>query len=99
MSKVHFLQRIRLIAAGRVQGVGFRAFACRIGRECGLCGYAKNLEDGTVEIVAEGKPEKIEEFCRRISVKLPAGPSVERLEVKEQKEVQEKGFAGFLVRY
>lgn len=44
---------------GRVQGVGFRAFVQRHGRALGLVGWARNLPDGSVEVVAEGAPESL----------------------------------------
>jgi len=47
--------RIRLLVSGRVQGVFFRAAAAAEARALGVTGYACNLPDGTVEIVAEGK--------------------------------------------
>lgn len=47
---------IRLTAwvHGRVQGVGFRWWTRRQALELGLSGYASNLADGRVEVVAEG---------------------------------------------
>lgn len=47
-------KRVRISVSGRVQGVFFRATAKRIAGVHGLVGYAKNLPDGRVEIVAEG---------------------------------------------
>jgi acylphosphatase len=91
--------RLHLIAHGNVQGVGFRAFSIRIGASIGLVGYAKNLPDGTVEIVAEGTQENLDEFCRRIKVKLPAGISVDNLEKVEIKEIKKPSFASFGVAY
>ncbi len=47
---------------GRVQGVGFRYTTQYEAKRLGLTGYAKNLDDGSVEVVAcgeEGQVEKI----------------------------------------
>lgn len=46
--------RLEATVSGRVQGVGFRWWARGVAQEHGLVGYAKNLFDGDVEIVAEG---------------------------------------------
>jgi acylphosphatase len=42
---------------GRVQGVGFRWWTRSRAAELGLRGYAGNLRDGRVEVVAEGPRE------------------------------------------
>lgn len=49
-------QPVRLTAwvHGRVQGVGFRWWTRSRASELGLRGYARNLTDGRVEVVAEG---------------------------------------------
>ena len=44
----------RFLVTGRVQGVGYRAFAWNRALALGLEGYAANLVDGTVEVVARG---------------------------------------------
>ena len=91
--------RARFIASGRVQGVGFRDFVCRIGPSIGLTGYAKNLADGTVEIVAEGENAKIDELARRVSVRMLNGIHVERMEEKEKVEISKRAHASFGVKY
>lgn len=48
---------------GRVQGVGFRYFAQRAASELGITGYARNLDDGRVEVYAVGPREKLEEMA------------------------------------
>ncbi|HSL05812.1 MAG TPA: acylphosphatase [Nitrospiraceae bacterium] len=51
--------RARLSVKGRVQGVGYRAFAARIALQRGLCGGVRNLEDGRVELEVEGRKDQI----------------------------------------
>ncbi len=45
---------VRFIVCGRVQGVFFRASTCEQARRLGLTGYARNLADGSVEVLACG---------------------------------------------
>jgi acylphosphatase len=52
----------RWIVRGRVQGVGFRYFAQRAAAELGLIGYARNLDDGRVEVYAAGPAEKLSQL-------------------------------------
>ena len=44
----------RWLVRGRVQGVGFRRFAQREAAELLLVGWARNLDDGRVEVMAQG---------------------------------------------
>jgi|TARA_B100001964_G_C14258134_1_gene613594 acylphosphatase len=79
-----------------VQGVFFRANAKRMAESLGLRGYAKNMPDGSVEVVAEGLEEKIKkliEFCK----KGPEAAVVKRIDVKFEEASNE--FEGFEVRY
>jgi acylphosphatase len=69
------------LISGRVQGVGYRAFAQRSGVNCGLRGWVRNLRDGRVEALVEGTNEKLAEF----EVALNRGPAhalVERVQSK-----------------
>lgn len=59
--------RVELRIHGRVQGVGYRASAALRAHRLGLAGFARNLDDGTVEVVAEGEETNVEElvaWCR-----------------------------------
>ena len=51
--------RARLFVKGRVQGVGYRAFAARVASQRGLCGGVRNLDDGRVELEVEGPQDQI----------------------------------------
>jgi acylphosphatase len=56
------------VVSGRVQGVGFRRFVQRRAEELGLAGYAANLPDGRVEVLADGAAEglaRLEAYLRR----------------------------------
>jgi len=45
-------ERLRAVARGRVQGVGFRDFILQRARQAGLTGWVRNLADGGLECVA-----------------------------------------------
>ena len=55
-----------IIFIGRVQGVGFRFTAFDIANRYQLTGYVCNLADGTVEMIAQGNSEDIENCSRDI---------------------------------
>lgn len=51
---------------GRVQGVFYRATVARYARELQIAGYAKNLPDGRVEVLACGSEGALEELLKRL---------------------------------
>jgi len=78
---------IRLSISGNVQGVFFRQFVKEKADELRLQGFVKNLENGDVEVVAEGEEDKIKELeknCKK-------GPKFS--EVKQVK-VEKKDYSG-----
>jgi len=72
----------RYLISGRVQGVGFRFFAEDWANQLGICGYAKNLWDGNVEVYAIGDAAALEEFKRRLA----AGPRSARVTSLEESD-------------
>ena len=77
----------RFLISGLVQGVGFRWFVARHARALGLTGYARNLPDGRVEVVACGSAE---ESIARLEGMLRSGPAYARVEqVLRQDQVDE----------
>jgi acylphosphatase len=60
--------RVRVSVRGRVQGVWFRGSTREQAEQLGVVGWARNLPDGSVEVLAQGTPEAIERlvaWCRR----------------------------------
>ncbi len=51
---------IRVVVAGKVQGVGFRFFVSGLARDLGITGSVKNLNDGTVEVKAYASKGTVE---------------------------------------
>ena len=64
---------------GMVQGVGFRWFVARHARSLGLTGHARNLPNGSVEVVVDG-PEDAIPALERMLRSGPASAQVERVE-------------------
>jgi acylphosphatase len=52
----------RSFVSGRVQGVFYRATCVRKAESLGLRGYARNLPDGRVEVLACGEPAAVDEL-------------------------------------
>lgn len=70
--------RLHAIVEGRVQGVGYRAFAIRKAEELGLTGWVRNKWDGSVEVVAEGERSTLDKFVAALFVG-PASAYVTRI--------------------
>jgi len=73
----------RWIVRGQVQGVGFRWFVWREAERLGLCGFVRNLADGSVEVVSHG-PDQTLDAMERV---LARGPSMARVESVDRLEV------------
>jgi acylphosphatase len=54
----------RCLVSGRVQGVFFRASTRAQAQSLGVTGYARNLPDGRVEVLACGDPAAVDSLCR-----------------------------------
>ena len=83
--------RRRLVVRGLVQGVGFRVSVAR--RAGGVAGWARNLPDGSVEVVLEGEPEEV----ARVEAYVREGPRGARVERVEAADEQPDGIDGFRV--
>jgi acylphosphatase len=53
------MKRMHVYISGRVQGVFFRAYTQETAQSLNLAGWVRNLSDGRVEAVFEGKDENL----------------------------------------
>jgi acylphosphatase len=84
----------RYVVRGRVQGVGYRYFVLRQASALGVRGFARNLPDGEVEVVAEGPDEALAALEER----LREGPSFASVSGVEREAVAPRGDSGFHIR-
>ena len=94
--EVNRKMQLFVIITGKVQGVGFRNFTQLNARQLGINGYAKNLPNGTVEVVAEGDKAQLDTLVAL----LKKGPRYARV---DSLEIDERSFTGeyesFGIRY
>ena len=62
--------RLEAFFSGTVQGVGFRFTAVGLARGTPVTGFVRNLDDGRVELVAEGERPDIEAFVASVKADL-----------------------------
>ncbi|MDE1848934.1 MAG: acylphosphatase [Nanoarchaeota archaeon] len=82
---------VRLYIKGVVQGVFFRSFIKENAERLDIRGFTRNLEDGRVEVFAEGDPEKVNEMielCR----KGPKYSQIQDVEIIPEKFQDLRGF-------
>ena len=75
------MERLHAVIHGDVQGVGFRYFLMRKAGQLGLTGWVRNNDDGTVELVAEGRRQDLEQL-RRAAEEGPRLARVSRVDVE-----------------
>ena len=84
----------KCFVGGRVQGVFYRATVAQRARELGIRGYAKNLPDGRVEVLAVGEAEVVQAFIEWLWIGSSASKvtSVEAGNVALHPDEYPKGF-------
>ncbi len=90
------MKRMHVYVSGRVQGVFFRASTQRAARGLDLKGWVKNLRDGSVEALFEGKEEDVNEMLRWCR-KGPPGAAVHHCQAVEEPYTGE--FQDFRISY
>ena len=88
------MQTVRLRITGRVQGVGYRAWAVETARRLGLRGWVRNRADRSVEALVSGNEDAVAamiEACRD-------GPFAARVAEVAVSNDEEDGSSGFAPR-
>lgn len=73
----------RVIFEGRVQGVGFRYATKDLARGFDVCGWVKNLPDGTVELQAMGEREELDSFLKEIAEESTVAHHIKNMTVEK----------------
>lgn len=84
----------RCLVSGRVQGVFYRGTAAQRARELGVRGYARNLPDGRVEVLACGESQVVQAFVEWLWIGSSAS-KVRAVEVTDAPDQVERAPAGF----
>jgi acylphosphatase len=56
--------------SGNVQGVGFRYTTLNIAKNYSVTGYVRNTLEGSVEVLAEGSPKKVDGFLADLAERM-----------------------------
>jgi len=83
-----------VIVRGEVQGVGYRAFVEQEARHRGLRGWVRNRRDGTVEIMAIGTPDAIDQLIEACN----SGPPLARVKQISLRGAEDDHSQGFVER-
>ena len=89
-------KQIHIFVTGRVQGVFFRQSTKVMAIKNNAKGWVRNLDDGRVEIVAQGETQDIDNLAHWCKTG-PANSRVDEFELSEEKTTE--GFENFEVRY
>ena len=87
------MKTLKINIKGTVQGIFFRKFIEEKANELGVRGYCRNLNDGSVEVVVEGRDEKVNELvqlCRE-------GPKQAQITSVDAEEIKHQGLDGFKI--
>jgi acylphosphatase len=90
------IERRRAFYRGRVQGVGFRFTARRLALGFAVAGFVRNLDDGQVELVAEGDAAEVGAFLDAVAREF--GDKIRGVEVY-QEPPGEPPFDDFSIRH
>ncbi|MGM0438208.1 MAG: acylphosphatase [Bacillota bacterium] len=88
-------KNVHIFLSGRVQGVGFRAFIRKNANKLGVNGWAKNLQDGRVEVVFTGEKKNVNKLIELVK-KGPRFAKVNNIEIRDNID---ENFNDFKIKY
>ncbi|GLS91692.1 acylphosphatase [Psychromonas marina] len=91
MSEIHNKIGYKVIVTGVVQGVGFRYFTAIEAQKHNIVGHAKNLSDGSVEVLMFGQDLQLQHLLRWLETG-PKTTSVENIKIEEIAYMEKKRF-------
>jgi acylphosphatase len=92
LSDPHQFETLSITVRGRVQGVGFRAATIRRAHMHGVTGWVRNMEDGSVQVMAQGTPDQVDALLSW----LHQGPPASRVgEVTHEQVATERQYDRF----
>ena len=90
------MKNLEIIVSGRVQGVCYRAFVLHRANELNIKGYAKNLMNGKVKVIASGEDNALNIFIDM----LKEGPPMARIDnIRTSEIIIGEEFSGFSIKY
>ncbi len=76
---------VKLVVKGVVQGVGYRAHCREIAAQTDVTGYADNLPDGNVEVLACGESQDVAKFLELLKKTKPQDARIDQVQVLYKK--------------
>lgn len=89
------IKTYHFIVSGRVQGVGYRFTAYLNAKKLGLVGYVKNLDNGNVEVFAQGNENLIEDFRKYLKL----GSFMSKVDLIKEDIIERESFEEFQIKY
>jgi len=87
------MKTLRVYITGTVQGVFFRKYIKDKADELNIRGFVRNLDDGRIEIIIEGRDENVNEMLS----KCKQGPSHAEIKEINFEGLRHQGFKGFKI--
>ena len=91
------MKKMHAYVSGKVQGVFFRANTADIANRLGVKGWVRNLNNGKVEVLAEGAPDKLNQLLNWLK-RGPVWAKVDNVN-HEFSDAEEESYRNFTIHY